>query len=162
MKDLIEETLKNLNILNDENTLFESLVDTNVHKLEEMGEIANFKYNIYICVYAREGYVPHFHVYIGNKALGGKEKKKSMKSACLQFKENAYFAHNKDCEDKLNNDELDKIMEIMMDRNKEDSSKTNWEASILLWNWNNASRDERKRLDLKTKMPNYKDPRYPK
>lgn len=127
--------------------LDENIENNETHKLEEMSEIVR-KNNIIIKVFGREGYIPHFHIYTTDG-----------KKACLQFKENAYFAHDKYL-DTLDTNDLKLIMNLMKQESEDMPGKTNWEAAIIVWNMNNASSDKTKKLPLDLQMPSYKSPRY--
>lgn len=140
-KNIIDITVQKLIELNN------SIKDTSTHKLEEMAEIGRQGYFI-IKVFGKEGPAQHFHIYT---AKG--------KQVCLQFKDNAYFAHDK-YTDTLNNAELKDIMEFMRQPNKDFDNYTNWEVAIRVWNISNPN--ESVRLDTSLEMPIYKSPRYDK
>lgn len=141
MKNIIDVTVQKLIELND------SIKDTKTHKLEEMAEIGRQDYFL-IKVFGKEGPVQHFHIFTSDK-----------RKICLQFKDNAYFAHGKYL-DKLNNNELKDIMRFMEQPNKDFDNYTNWEVAIRVWNISNPT--EAFKLDTKLNMPIYKSPRYDK
>lgn len=117
----------------------------NTHILEEMSQISR-KDNVIIKVYGREGFIPHFHI---DTSQG--------KKACLQFKENAYFAHNKYV-DKLDDNELQLVKDILNASDTDNPSMTNWQIAVLLWNRNNTHANKKLPTDLP--MPSYDNPKY--
>lgn len=128
-------------------TINELLKHQNKHILKEMAEIARIN-KIRLCVYAKEGYIQHFHIYTPNG-----------NSACLRFKENAYFPHDKS-KDKLEDDELKQVVKLLKMQNEDYPEYTNWQVAIKVWNRNNAQDNEKKKLETDLKMPNYKSPEY--
>lgn len=141
MKTLEEITIEKLIKLE------ESIQEDKTHKLEEMSEIGRQNQFI-IKVFGREGYIPHFHIYM----LDGRK-------ACLQFKENAYFPHNQ-YTNTLTNTELKEIMNFLNDKNDKIDTITNWQMCVIVWNMNNV--DSKKQLDKDLIMPNYHSPKYEK
>lgn len=146
----------------------------------DMSKIGEFS-DYYVYVYSKEYIIPHFHFINKNSPSLLKEGcirldkaeyynhdhefehklnsdeinlirtsySSTLKSGLLKIDNNGFF--NKNCEIKLNNLEIAKLIEFLNDKSIFDHKITNWELLLICWNADNYDY----KIDFNTPMPDY-------
>lgn len=114
--------------------------DDSLYEMMEVGRFEDFK----ICVYGKEGPIPHFHFY----PPGHLEKE----GGCIRLDEPEYFNHGS-YKATLNKRNIKRMIEWMSQPHKYwgKYGETNWDLLVLDWNDQNSNFP----LPKSTKQPNY-------